>query len=135
MVLTQASPTAVVQAAIAEFDLQLQKPDWQKGQTIELTHPLFALRHVGADQSSAGAILFQGESFGEVGEISLQFLTLEGDLVYAPPGSLVASRVDKERKTFTVGGVIPQALRGRTGVVQVTFSGMKRAAFLLKVEF
>jgi hypothetical protein len=121
----------VAQAAVQEFDLYLS--DWRKGMAIRLHHPVFALTYV-----SGGAvpdvISFKGESFGEPGEISLQFFTMEGDVMQMPNGQASVARVDGQRREFVVSAVIPRVLRGRTGVVQVTFAGAKRAAFLLKVE-
>jgi hypothetical protein len=122
---------STAQAAVQEFDLYLR--DWRKGAEIRLSHPLFALTHVSSGATS-DVILFRGKSFGEPGEISLQFYTMEGDLVQVPNGQAGVSRVDGQRREFVASAVIPLLLRGRTGVVQVTFAGAKRAAFLLKVE-
>jgi hypothetical protein len=122
---------STAQAVVQEFDLHVR--DWRKGAEIRLHHPLFALTHASAG-AQPNVILFQGESFGQPGEISLQFYTLDGDLVHVPKNQLTFARVDRQHRKFVVSAVIPRLLRERTGVVQVTFSGAKRAAFLLKVE-
>jgi hypothetical protein len=123
--------TAAVQLATPEFDMELI--DWQKGMPLALKHSLFQLDYVSAGQF--GQILFKGQSYGDEGEITLDFYTLDGDLVHVPRNHLLIPQVDKERTSFTVGAIVPDFLRGRTGVVQVTYSGAKRAAFLLKVNF
>ncbi|TQR30211.1 hypothetical protein [Brevibacillus brevis] len=120
--------------AVQEFDAFLQ--DWKKGQTLgNLRHPLFDLTGVSAVSGMMEIIRFSGEAHGQKGEITLSFYTLEGDKVFSPPGSVSVARVDEKRREFQVTGAIPRVLRGRTGVVQVTFMGEKRASYLLKVRF
>lgn len=120
--------------ATQEFDAYLQ--DWRKGQVLEnLRHPLFDLTEVSAVSGMVEIIRFSGEAHGKAGKVTLAFYTLEGDKVYSPPGSISVARVDQRRRAFQVTGVIPRALRGRMGVVQVTFAGEKRASYLLKVRF
>ncbi|KMZ42890.1 MULTISPECIES: hypothetical protein [Bacillales] len=129
-------PTAMVSSAawmvaVQEFDAFLQ--DWKKGQTLaNLRHPLFDLTEVSGMME---IIRFSGEAHGQAGEITLSFYTLEGDKIFSPPGSVSVARVDEKRREFQVTGAIPRVLRGRTGVVQVTFMGEKRASYLLKVRF
>ncbi|WP_276517806.1 hypothetical protein [Brevibacillus reuszeri] len=38
-------------------------------------------------------------------------------------------------RKILIAAAISRLLQGRTGVVQVTFQGEKRAAYLLKVQF
>ncbi|MBY0083908.1 hypothetical protein [Brevibacillus brevis] len=130
---TTTSSTAWM-VAVQEFDAFLQ--DWKKGQTLaNLRHPLFDLTGVSAVSGMMEIIRFSGEAHGQAGEITLSFYTLEGDKVFSPPGSVSVARVDEKRREFHVTGAIPRVLRGRTGVVQVTFTGEKRASYLLKVRF
>ena len=119
--------------AVQEYDAFLQ--DWRKGQELTLRHPLFDLTRAAAGVGTMDTISFSGEAHGLPGEISLVFYTMDGDQVYSPPGTVSVARVDEKRREFHVGGVIPRFLRGRTGVVQVTFQGEKRASYLFKVQF
>lgn len=119
--------------AIQEFDAEIQ--DWRKGQVLQLRHPLFDLTRVFAGPGAGGPILFSGTGHGAPGEVSLVFYTLEGEQVYSPPGTVSVARVDEKRREFHVAGAIPSLLRGRAGVVQVTFTGDRRASYLLKVHF
>lgn len=125
-------PASQIQA-VQEYDAFLQ--DWRKGQELGLRHPLFDLTRAAAGVGAMDTISFSGEVHGQTGEISLVFYTVDGDQVYSPPGTVSVARVDEKRREFQVGGVIPRYLRGRTGVVQVTFQGEKRASYLLKVQF
>ncbi|WP_409177058.1 hypothetical protein [Brevibacillus fortis] len=126
--------SAAWMVAVQEFDAFLQ--DWKNGQTLaNLRHPLFDLTGVSAVSGMMEIIRFSGEAHGQPGEITLSFYTLEGDKVFSPPGSVSVARVDEKRREFHVTGAIPRVLRGRTGVVQVTFTGEKRASYLLKVRF
>jgi hypothetical protein len=122
-------------AAIEEYDAVLR--DWKQGQTLGLQHSLFSLYEVGAGHPNSYVILFKGKSGGVPGTISLQFFTQEGDVLHAPQGSLYFPSVGGEKRDFTVGGIVPQQLRGKCGLVQVTFQGRsgERAAFYLKVYF
>ncbi|MGG4444904.1 hypothetical protein HP398_11570 [Brevibacillus sp. HB1.4B] len=131
---TTTTSSAAWMVAVQEFDAFLQ--DWKKGQTLaNLRHPLFDLTEVSAVSGMMEIIRFSGEAHGQPGEITLSFYTLEGDQVFSPPGSVSVARVDEKRREFQVTGAIPRVLRGRTGVVQVTFTGEKRASYLLKVRF
>jgi hypothetical protein len=122
---------AAVRLATPEFDMELT--DWQKGMPLALKHNLFQLDYVSA--GLPGQILFKGQSYGDEGKVTLDFYTLEGDLIYVPRDHLLIPQVDQQHTSFTVGAIVPASLRGQTGVVQVTYSGAKRAAFLLKVNF
>ncbi|EJL46489.1 MULTISPECIES: hypothetical protein [Brevibacillus] len=133
-----ASPQATVialPAAVQEFDAFLQ--DWRGGLALaSLRHPLFDLTRVSGGVSGAvNTIVFSGEAHGAAGEISLVFYSLDGDRIYSPPGTVTVARVDDRHRQFHVAAAIPRVLQGRTGVVQVTFSGEKRASYLLKVRF
>ncbi|QDS36214.1 hypothetical protein [Brevibacillus brevis] len=131
---TTTTSSAAWTVAVQEFDAFLQ--DWKKGQTLaNLRHPLFDLTGVSAVSGMMEIIRFSGEAHGQAGEITLSFYTLEGDKVFSPPGSVSVARVDEKRREFHVTGAIPRVLRGQTGVVQVTFTGEKRASYLLKVRF
>ncbi|NGQ96584.1 hypothetical protein G3578_15585 [Brevibacillus sp. SYP-B805] len=130
----QARPSAVEPiAATTEYDLVLT--DWQQGKPLALKHPLFQLDYVRAGEKVADTIVFQGTSFGQAGEITLDFYTTAGDPVFVPKEARARVRVDREHPAFTLAASIPPLLRGRSGVVQVTFSGARRAAFLLHVTF
>lgn len=119
--------------AVQEFDAFLQ--DWRRGQALDLRHPLFDLTRVAAGTGGMETISFSGEAHGQPGVITFVFYTLEGDQVFSPPGTVSVARVDEKRREFHVGGAIPRYLRGRTGAVQVTFQGEKRASYLIKVQF
>ncbi|WP_134684928.1 hypothetical protein [Brevibacillus migulae] len=119
------------QMSIQEFDLTLY--DWRKGKEIQLSHPFFVLKSVRAEPDDT--IVFQGESGGMAGTIFVQFYTLSGRLIPVAPEKQRSVHVDKKKRPFEVASVIPVELRGKQGVVQVTFQGEKRAAFLLSVLF
>jgi hypothetical protein len=116
-----------------EYDLVLT--EWRGGVPIQLKHSLFQLDYVSASEKPDNVILFKGKTFGEPGQITIDFYTTEGDLVGVPQGSSSVARVDKEQREFTVAARIPALLRGQKGVVQVSFQGAKRAAFLLLIKF
>ncbi|WP_312113574.1 hypothetical protein [Brevibacillus reuszeri] len=118
---------------VQEFDAFVQ--DWKQGQELALRHPLFDLTRVSAGSGGVEAISFAGVAHGQRGDISLVFYTMDGDQVYTPPGTVANAHVDERQKEFHIAAVIPRLLQGRTGVVQVTFQGEKRAAYLLKVQF
>ncbi|RNB61465.1 hypothetical protein EDM57_01265 [Brevibacillus gelatini] len=122
-------------AAVQEFDAFLQ--DWRGGLALaSLRHPLFDLTRVsGGVAGAVNTIVFSGEAHGAAGEISLVFYSLDGERIYSPPGTVHVARVDDRHRQFRVAAAIPRVLQGRTGVVQVTFSGEKRASYLLKVQF
>jgi hypothetical protein len=133
-ILFQARPSAVEPvAATTEYDLVLT--DWQQGKPIALKHPLFQLNYVRAGEKVPDTIVFQGTSFGQAGEISVDFYTTEGDAIFVPKEARSRVRVDREHPAFTLAARIPPLLRNRSGVVQVTFTGARRAAFLLHVTF
>jgi len=119
------------QMNIQEFDLELH--EWRKGKEIQLSHPFFALKSVRAEPGDT--IVFQGESGGQAGTIFLQFYTMSGRLIPVAPKQHRSVQVDKKKRPFEVASVIPVELRGKRGVVQVTFQGEKRAAFLISVLF
>lgn len=118
-------------AMIPEYDLELR--EWQKGAEIQLSHALFQLKQVKAEDGAK--IVFTGQSSGEPGIIYVQFSTLDGQPVMVKPDEIQIARVDQHKRTFQTSAVIPAALRGKVGVVQVTFQGKERASFLLKVAF
>jgi len=125
---------AVTQSlTVQEFDVFLQ--DWKQGQELALRHPLFDLTRMSAGSGGVEAISFAGVAHGLRGDISLVFYTMDGDQVYTPPGTVANAHVDEKQKEFHIAAAIPRLLQGRIGVVQVTFQGEKRAAYLLKVEF
>ncbi|MCZ6992473.1 hypothetical protein OH407_24390, partial [Salmonella enterica] len=64
----------------------------------------------------------------------ITFYTLDGDLVHVPSNHIRTAQVDRQRTEFSVGAIIPSYLRGRTGAIQITFHGTKKASFLLKVK-
>ncbi|MEK3741785.1 hypothetical protein NST23_03710 [Brevibacillus sp. FSL K6-0770] len=120
--------------AVQEFDAFLQ--DWRGGQELaSLRHPLFDLTRVSGGAGDVQTIVFSGEAHGDSGEVTLMFYSLEGDRIYLPPGTVSTARVDAKQRKFHIAAKIPRVLQGRTGVVQVTFAGEKRAAYLLKVQF
>ncbi|MFY0543920.1 hypothetical protein [Brevibacillus sp. H7] len=127
--------STVSSAAIEEYDAVLR--DWKRGQELDLQHPLFSLNYVSAGRETSEAILFKGRAKGEAGRVTLKFYSLAGDLLHAPPGSLVQPSVKPERPDFIAGGIVPPQQRGKSGLVQVTFQGQsgKRAAFYLKVYY
>ncbi|MED4585293.1 hypothetical protein [Brevibacillus choshinensis] len=121
--------------ATQEFDAYVRH--WQKGQKLQLNHPLFSLTKVSAGPTSFQTITFTGHTNGLPGEVSLTFYTMDGDQVFTPPGTVKIARVDAEQREFHVDAVVPRLLIGRTGAIQVTFSGEggKRAAYYVKAEF
>lgn len=121
--------------ATQEFDAYLRH--WQKGQKLQLNHPLFSLTKVSAGPTSFQTITFSGHANDLPGEVSLSFYTMDGDQVFTPPGTVKVARIGAERREFHVAAVVPRLLIGRTGAIQVTFSGEggKRAAFYVKAEF
>ncbi|WP_139492181.1 hypothetical protein [Brevibacillus dissolubilis] len=118
-----------------EYDLILT--DWKKGQKLDLKHSLFTLDSVSEGGISAGAILFTGKTFGHEGQVSITFYDMEGNGYLMKKGQSAVASVDQKRTTFSVGAIVPAQLRGREGIVQVSFRGkeQERAAFQLKVKF
>lgn len=128
-----ADHTLSIHPATTEYDDVLE--NWQKGKELSLTHYLFRLNRVDAGSGVAHQIVFTGEGSGEAGEITLTFYTLDGDIVHVPPNHIHNAHVDATRRKFSVAAIVPAYLRKRTGAVQITFNGSKRAAFLVKVHF
>lgn len=121
-------------AATAEYDAELR--DWRLGQELQLRHPLFDLTRATAGAETDRTIVFAGKGHGTPGKIALVFFTLQGDRIYSQPGTVPLARVDEKQREFHLAAQIPSQLRGREGVVQVTFTGGgRRAAYLLKVHF
>jgi len=121
--------------ATEEYDAVLRS--WQQGQSLHLKHPLFSLTQVKAKGKEGHVILYTGRSGGSPGSVTLLFFTQDGDVLHVPRGSLYMPTVGKDQRDFTVGGIVPQQLRGQIGQVQVMFQGKagERASFYLKVYF
>jgi len=129
-------PSHFYESATQEFDADLR--GWQKGQLLQLNHPLFSLTQVSAGPTSNQMMMFTGYTSGLPGTVTMTFDSLDGDRVFTPPGTVTTARVDAERREFQVAAAVPRVLWGREGVVQITFTsdeGGKRAACYVKAMF